>query len=674
MTANTVIESIGVHLPDKAVSTRDIMRACHHHLLYPLERLTGIRFRRMAGEKEFAIDLARGAMSVCFDKSRFRPEDIDLLICCNISRYDGPNFHFSFEPSTSMRLKKHFDMDRTFAFDISNACAGMFTGVYIANAFIKSGMIHRAMVVSGEYITHLTQTAQKEIEENEDNRVACLTLGDSGAAMILERAPSNDVGFHDIEMFTLGRYSDLCIARPTFAPHGGAIMFTESMKLHAVAIKQSVQHVVHMLGRTIWPKKALDYLIMHQTARTAISQTAKLINKLSRCELLNRDNMINNLAERGNTSSTTHFVAVWDNIFNDRLSSFDNVLFAIQASGITLGTAPYTFDDLPERMRQLETGGKVPEKADTGRERRGIRSPRVAGRVRVESVGVLPLRHEFERDSVKMAAAAGEACLNASGFERQDVGLLVHAGVHRNDFICEPALAALIAGELKLNDDIDAPSPRMTFAYDVINGAIGLLNACFNASALLALGKQQAALVVASEIENNADGPDQALGVQETGSAMMLTLSDDPDGEGFGASHFQYFPEYMEAFDSYIGQDRGRSYLSFIRDPKLNAYFLECIPKAVDVLLAREGLTMEDIAVVLPPQISDAFVDRLAEALSAPPARCVKVAKRANDFYTSSLPYCFDHLRRHELARPGDIGLIIAVGTGIQVGCALYHF
>ena len=53
-TANTVIESIGVYLPPKEVSTSDIVSGVKYSLRYPLERLTGIASRRMAGDTEFA--------------------------------------------------------------------------------------------------------------------------------------------------------------------------------------------------------------------------------------------------------------------------------------------------------------------------------------------------------------------------------------------------------------------------------------------------------------------------------------------------------------------------------------------------------------------------------------------------------------------------------------------
>jgi 3-oxoacyl-[acyl-carrier-protein] synthase III len=50
----------------------------------------------------------------------------------------------------------------------------------------------------------------------------------------------------------------------------------------------------------------------------------------------------------------------------------------------------------------------------------------------------------------------------------------------------------------------------------------------------------------------------------------------------------------------------------------------------------------------------------------------VDVARK--DLFTSSLPYALEHIREQNLVEPGDIGLIIAIGSGIQVGCCIYHF
>jgi len=67
-------------------------------------------------------------------------------------------------------------------------------------------------------------------------------------------------------------------------------------------------------------------------------------------EVCSEKNSIVNVTERGNSASTAHFVALWDHIRNGAIKSRENILFAVQSSGINLGVALYTLDDLPSRV------------------------------------------------------------------------------------------------------------------------------------------------------------------------------------------------------------------------------------------------------------------------------------------------------------------------------------
>ena len=58
---NAIIESLGVYLPPRIVSSAEVMRNCKHPVSFQLERMTGIRSRRMAGDDAFSIDLAHRA-------------------------------------------------------------------------------------------------------------------------------------------------------------------------------------------------------------------------------------------------------------------------------------------------------------------------------------------------------------------------------------------------------------------------------------------------------------------------------------------------------------------------------------------------------------------------------------------------------------------------------------
>ena len=667
-TRNTVIESIGTYLPAEVVSTDSVLAGCANDIGIPLERLTGIRNRRMAGQGEFSIDLARQAVADCLARSSYGPEEIDLVISCNISRCDGPGHTFVFEPSTAARLRDQCGLANALAFDVTNACAGMFTGISVADAFLQTGLVRRAMVVSGEYITHLTETAQQEIQGPTDARLACLTLGDAGAAVILERGPNGRVGFHDIDMATLGRYSSLCVAKASGGPDGGAIMFVDSIAATVAAVKRSVPYVAAVMKRHGWRPEHCDHIVMHQTSEASLHDAVVAVNRMFGTGAAHPGNTIYNLAERGNTASTTHFVALGDHIRGNRIKSGDNVVFGISGSGQTVGAALYTFDDLPDRLRRAPDGRRL-RSLSTGQP---SPEPPATPRVRIEGVGTAPVGQSTPRRVVDLAVQAATACLDHSGVDRAELGLMIYSGVYRDEFIAEPAIAALVAGELGVNDDIESPDGSKTLAFDVLNGAVGFLNACQVGVQMIGAGKAEHAMVVAAEVETNtAEGGHPMYGLHETGSAVILGRSGGADG--FGRFVFHQHPEYGGALTTYLQHRDGHSWLQIDRDPNLSAHYLDCIPPAVEELLKLEELDASEIAAVFPPYLCSADRTELAARLRIPSSRFVDVATDT-DLFSSSLPYGLQHASRHKLVSPGDIGLIVGVGSGVQVGCATYRF
>ena len=660
--ATTLIESLGVYLPPKVVTTREVLHGCRTALrLLPFETLTGIQSRRMAGDTEFSIDLAKRAVADCLARSRYGPQDIDLLLCANISRCDGPHFRFTIEPSTSVRLKRHFGFGHALALDISNACAGVFTALYLADALITQGVIERALVVSGEYVTSLTQAAQAAIDGIRDPRLACLTLGDAGIALVLESSPHDGVGFHAIDLFTLGRYSSYCVAEAT---NDGPTMHTRYREMAETSIVPTLLHLRHVLPAAD-SAPSLAHAIPHQTTRSVLRDAARVLRGAlpSSAPAVN---MVNNLCERGNTATTTHFVAVRDHAVKGAIRSDDRVLFMINGSGLTVGNALYTFDDLPDRLRNGGPTVATPPMASP-RPRPRAPSPGTL-RVRVESVGVLPLPTPGPTSTLDLSRLAAERCLAESAYHRNAIDLLLYAGVYRTDFVFEPAIAALIAGELGINDTLDSIDQSRTLAFDVFNSSAGFLNACFLAAQLLRGQKHRTAMVLASEVEN----PGDRRGVTETASALILDRS--PGRTGFGHFLFKSFTDYVDGIGACLNAVPGGPSLSVVKGPGLEDHYLECVLRVVPELLALEGLDRSDIALVMPPQMSSGFIAELSAGLKIDQDRFVDVTRGDTDLFTSSVPYAFDAILRRGLAQPGDAGLIITAGAGIEVGCAIYYF
>src|SRR5260221_5165239 len=130
-----------------------------------------------------------------------------------------------------------------------------------------------------------------------------------------------------------------------------------------------------------------------------------------------------------------------------------------------------------------------------------------------------------------------------------------------------------------------SPGAAGILAFDLTNGSLGVLEACYVAANMIGSGSFRTAMVMAAEIEVNKDlGPERSLGLEETGTAMILDGSSE-DGPGFGSFLFQSFTQHIHSFASHSAVTDGRTSLSFERSDTFEAVCLQGIAGSVQRLL-----------------------------------------------------------------------------------------
>jgi 3-oxoacyl-[acyl-carrier-protein] synthase III len=586
-------------------------------------------------------------------------------------RYDQPGFSFSFEPNTAVQLRHHFGLTNALAIDVANACAGLFTGISIVDMLINLGVIRSGLVVTGDYISHITATAQKEIEGFTDPRLACLTLGDAAAAILLERSDaSSDAGFEEMDLYTLGSHSHLCVAKPSDRTPGAAIMLTDSAAMSAVGIGHSVAHIDRTLKQAGWTISDVDHLIPHQTSRSTLRRARSELEDWFGSEV----NLVDNLTNRGNTGTSTQMIAIWDGIMEGRIGNGDRVAFAVAGSGLTIGTALYTFDDLPDRLRRSTIAGDPARGRAPRFEERSDPNPPTAQRVRIREIGLACPPDRGCVDSLDLAARAAATCIAGTPYQPDDIDVLIYTGVYRSDFVLEPAIATILAGRLGCNAANEPHETRHTFAFDLFNGGMGFLNGCYLATEFIRANPGTTCMVVTAEVENNRGVGAEMRGIREVGSAVILESAGE-DNDGLGAMSFRYFPNFLDALTVRTEVREQKICLAIESDPRYEEFLLSCVRTSVHDLLDSEGIDRETIRAVLSPVSSPCFAARLARCLGIDPDRVVNVhPSSAGDLFTSLLPFGLKAMRDREIVAPGDLGLLINVAAGIQVGCALYTF
>lgn len=346
MPARIRIEALGVHLPEKVVTMEELLRACRHRPRIDLERITGARERRVA-EGEFASDLAVKAAERALAMSRYRADELDVIVCTSISKHDAPDV-FRQEPATAVTVRKAIGARNAIVFDVVNACAGMLNGIWVLQGLIRAGAARRGMVVSGEQNLPLAWTATREVRHSLDGQLAALTLGDCGAAVIVDASPDPRYGFHWLELVTGAKHDHYCHSRPSSRGHGG-VLVTKARGLQIQGNRHFPAYFARALEGTGWGVKDVHHVIPHQVSVRAIKTGTRALQRHLGVEL--PDYFLCCAEKYGNTTTTSHFLALHEFILRGRIRRDENVVLVSGASGIVISHATLTLDDLPDRYR-----------------------------------------------------------------------------------------------------------------------------------------------------------------------------------------------------------------------------------------------------------------------------------------------------------------------------------
>ncbi|MFE3546371.1 3-oxoacyl-ACP synthase III family protein [Nocardia sp. NPDC059177] len=341
-------ESIGAYLPANSVSTAELISRLAVPPSFDLERITGIGHRRVRDttpeNQEDSFALAIKAAQDCLSRSRYAPGELEVIISCSITRSDqGTRMYM--QPSFASSIAKRLGAEAAITFDVSNACAGMLTGTYLLDRMIRSGVVRNGMVVSGESITPIADTAVHEISEKYDLQFASLSVGDSGCAVILDQAVDDADKIHYIELLTAAEHSHLCLGMPSDKSSGVAL-YTDNRKMHNEArfmLWPDAQGTfLEGQGRS-FADEEFDYIIHHQFGAAAVPY----LNAVAAREFgtpMPPD--LNVIEKYGNTSTTSHFIVLHDQLSDQNIAAGSKLLMVPAASGVVAGFLSTTISSL----------------------------------------------------------------------------------------------------------------------------------------------------------------------------------------------------------------------------------------------------------------------------------------------------------------------------------------
>lgn len=330
----TIIAGVGKYVPDQVVPTDSIQEwlKLKERFGIPLgmiERLTGVRERRMAADGEASSDMAVRASREAIRLAGMRPEDIDTIIFAAASQDVG-------EPATANIVQEKLGAVNAHVFDAKNACNSFVNALDIMDAFIQTGRSRVGLVASGEVITRFVKW---DIDSKESLKrfMAGLTLGDGGGAMVLRgsNGPFDGRGIQGASFLTDGSQWRLATItaggnlQPNFDPKE-VFFASNGAELDKLAGKYIPLTMNRLLGRLGWELEEVDLVISHQYTENTIIKVAQNMHfPLSKCMLTVR--------KYGNTASASIPIALSEAIEEGWVGPGSKILLVGGAAGFSAG-------------------------------------------------------------------------------------------------------------------------------------------------------------------------------------------------------------------------------------------------------------------------------------------------------------------------------------------------
>ncbi|HEY1240435.1 MAG TPA: beta-ketoacyl-ACP synthase III [Bryobacteraceae bacterium] len=274
-----------------------------------------------------------------------------------------------------------------------------------------------------------------------------------------------------------------------------------------------------------------------------------------------------------------------------------------------------------------------------------------------------------------MAIEAARCALAQRGVAPAEVNAIIVCTVTPDMFF--PSTACLVQNAL---------GAKGAWGFDLVAACSGFVYGLTTAVHLVAAGTHKKVLVIGSDTMSRIiDYTDRATCVLfgDGAGAMLLEAADNGDGCGY----IDFIGEVDGSGGDYLKMPAGGSRLPSSHetvDQRLHyvhqdgsqvfKYAVRKMYEACDELLKRNGLTNDDVALLVPHQANRRIITAAADRLGLPPEKVLINIDRFGNTTAATIPLATrDAIQQGRLKR-GDLVVFAAVGAGYTVGASLWRW
>ncbi len=322
------ISAIASYVPDDILDNEMLSKMVDTNDEWITTRV-GIKERRIlhkegAGSSYMGIKAVEKMMA----EYNIDPATVDLLICAT----SNPDYRF---PSTASVILNGTGLKNTYGYDIQAACAGFIVALQDANAYIRSGLYKRVIVVCTEKMSSMV---------NYNDRATCPLFGDGAACVLVEPTEEPGMGVLDAVLHVDGRGRDhlLMEAGGSVLPAsqetldaGKHYLFQDGRNVYKNAVTDMLTSTLDVMKRNDLAADDVDYLIPHQA-------NMRIIEAVADRAKFPMDKVLVNIQHYGNTSAAS--IPLCLDEYKDKLHKGDKLVLTAFGAGFTWGAMYLVWD------------------------------------------------------------------------------------------------------------------------------------------------------------------------------------------------------------------------------------------------------------------------------------------------------------------------------------------
>lgn len=257
-----------------------------------------------------------------------KPEDIDLLICAT----SNPDYRF---PSTGSVIVHQCGLTNAYGYDVEAACAGFIVCLQEANAYVRSGLYKKVVVVATEKMSSMV---------NYKDRSTCPLFGDAAGAVLVEPTEDTSVGIMDGVFHVDGNGRDYLLMKA-----GGSVrpashetvdadehyVYQDGRAVYKHAVMNMLTSSLDVMKRNDLSVDDIAYLVPHQANLRIIEAVAAKAN-------VPMEKVLVNIEHTGNTSAAS--IPLCLDEMKHLLKKGDKIILTAFGAGFTWGAMYIVWD------------------------------------------------------------------------------------------------------------------------------------------------------------------------------------------------------------------------------------------------------------------------------------------------------------------------------------------